>query len=194
MVVCDLHGRHSQQTRAKHRCSRVHLLVQENDRLLSIVVLSISLIQPVFNLVANGEDSWSSSDGGNSEQEGEYTGKFRVVHVPTKVDPPTSGTRGRIESWGRPISPFPRRGSPILEIELDDAVDDTGDLDLSLVQPQFHVEEVGDRHVPEPPMDVREPASKIEVPQEPATATEISETEEISTSQELTHDNHSCLL
>ena len=139
--------------------------------------------------MANGEDSWSSSDGGNSEQEGEYTGKFRVVHVPTKVDPPTSGTRGRIESWGRPISPFPRRGSPIPEIELDDAVDDAGDLDLSLVQPQFHVEEVGDRHVPEPPMDVREPASKIEVPQEPATATEISETEEISTSQELTHDN-----
>ena len=149
-----------------------------------------SLNQPVFNLAVDGEDSWSSSDGGNSEQEGEYTGKFRVVHVPTKADPPTSGTRGRIESWGRPISPFPRRGSPIPEIEPDDGVDDAGDLDLSLVQPQFQVEEVGDRHVPEPPVDVREPVSKVEVPQEPATATEISETEQIVTSQDLTHDNH----
>jgi hypothetical protein len=27
-----------------------------------------SLKQPVFNLAANGEDSWSSSDGGSSEQ------------------------------------------------------------------------------------------------------------------------------
>lgn len=149
-----------------------------------------ALKEPLFNLVANGEDSWSSSDGGNSEQEGEYTGKFRVVHVPTKADPPTSGTRGRIESWGRPISPFPRRGSPILENEEDDGVDNAGDLDLSLVQPQFHVEEFGDRHVPESPKDVREPASKIEVPQEPATATEIPETEHNVSSQELTHDNH----
>jgi hypothetical protein len=27
-----------------------------------------SLKHPVFNLAANGEDSWSSSDGGSSEQ------------------------------------------------------------------------------------------------------------------------------
>jgi len=96
-----------------------------------------SLEKPVFDLAAKGEESWSSSDGGSSEQEGEYTGKFRVMNVPTKADPPMSGTRERIEHWGHPISPFLRRGSPIHEHKHDEDNDDedTGDLDLSLVQP-----------------------------------------------------------
>ena len=151
-----------------------------------------SLKQPLFDLAANGEDSWSSSDGGNSEQEGEYTGKFRVMQVPTKADPPTSGTRERIEQWGRPISPFPRRGSPIPEHEHeeDNDGDDAGDLDLSLVQPQFHVEEIEDRHVPESPKDAREAISEIKVPQEPVNAPEISETEPTAPSRDLAHDNH----
>lgn len=150
-----------------------------------------SLKHPVFDLTAKGEDSWSSSDGGgNSEQEGEYTGKFRVMQVPTKADPPTSGTRERAEQWGRPISPFPRRGSPIPEIEVADGEDEAGDLDLSLVQPQFHVETIGDRHVPESPKDVREPVNKFEAPQESSKATEISATEQDVSSQDLTHDNH----
>ena len=145
----------------------------------------------MFDLTAKGEDSWSSSDGGgNSEQEGEYTGKFRVMQVPIKADPPTSGTRERAEQWGRPISPFPRRGSPIPEIEVADGEDEAGDLDLSLVQPQFHVETIGDRHVPESPKDVREPVSKFEAPQESSKATEISATEQDVSSQDLTHDNH----
>jgi hypothetical protein len=151
-----------------------------------------SLKQPVFDLAANGEDSWSSSDGGSSEQEGEYTGKFRVMQVPTKADPPTSGTRARIEQWGRPISPFPRRGSPIPELEHEednDSVDASG-LDPSVVQPQFHVEKIEDRHVPESPRGAWEPISEIEVPQEPANAPEISETEHIAPSRDLTHDNH----
>jgi hypothetical protein len=151
-----------------------------------------SLKQPLFNLAANGEDSWSSSDGGNSEQEGEYTGKFRVMQVPTKADPPTSGTRERIEQWGRPISPFPRKSSPIpeREHEEDNDSDNAGDLDLSLVQPQFHVEKIEDCRVPESPKDVRGPISEIEVPQEPANAPEISETEHTAPSRDLTHDNH----
>lgn len=151
-----------------------------------------SLKQPVFNLAANGEDSWSSSDDGSSEQEGEYTGKFRVMQVPTKADPPTSGTRERIEQWGRPISPFPRRGSPIPEHEHEEENygDDAGDLKLSLVQPQFHVENNEDRHVPESPKNAREPISEIEVPEEPANAPEISEIEHTAPSQDLTHDNH----
>jgi hypothetical protein len=156
-----------------------------------------SLKQPVFNLAANGEDSWSSSDGGSSEQEGEYTGKFRVMQVPTKADPPTSGTRERVEQWGRPISPFPRRGSPIPEHEHEEDNDggDAGDLDLSLVQPQFHVENIEDRRVPESPRGARKPISEIEVPQEltqePANAPpEISETEQIAPSRDRTHDNH----
>jgi hypothetical protein len=146
----------------------------------------------VFNLAANGEDSWSSSDDGSSEQEGEYTGKFRVMQVPTKADPPTSGTRERIEQWGRPISPFPRRGSPIPEHEHEEENygDDAGDLKLSLVQPQFHVENNEDRHVPESPKNAREPISEIEVPEEPANAPEISEIEHTAPSQDLTHDNH----
>ena len=147
-----------------------------------------SLKQPLFNLTANGEDSWSSSDGGNSEQEGEFTGKFRVMQVPTKADPPTSGTRERIEQWGRPISPFPRKGSPIPELEHEE--DNDSDLDLSPAQPQFHVEKVEDRRVPESPEDAQEPISEIEVPQVPANAPEISETEHTAPSPDLTHDNH----
>ena len=150
-----------------------------------------SLKQPVFNFAAeNGEDSWSSSDGSSSEQEGEYTGKFRVMKVPTKVDPPTSGTRERIEQWGRPISPFPRRGSPIPEHEHEED-DDAGDLDLSLVQPQFDVERIEESHVPESPKDAQEPICEFEVQsQEPANAPEISETEHTAPSPDLTHDNH----
>jgi hypothetical protein len=112
------------------------------------------------------------------------------MHVPTKADPPTSGTRERVEQWGRPISPFPRRGSPIPENEEDNGVDDAGDLDLSLVQPQFQVEKIGDRHVLEPLEDVREPINEIEVPQEPASAPEISETEHNASSRDPTQDNH----
>ncbi|KAG5653559.1 hypothetical protein H0H81_012248 [Sphagnurus paluster] len=40
--------------------------------------------------------------------EGEYTGRFRMVRVRTKLDPPSSATRERMEEWGRPITPFPR--------------------------------------------------------------------------------------
>jgi len=146
----------------------------------------------VFNLAANGEDSWSSSDGGSSEQEGEYTGKFRVVNVPTKADPPTSGTRDRIEQWGHPISPFPRRGSPIPEREHEEDNDDedAGDLDLSLIPPQFDVEKIEGRHIPELPKDTREPTSGVDEPQELGNAPEISETEHVVPSRDLTHDNH----
>jgi len=147
-------------------------------------------------LVSNGEDSWSSSDGGISEQEGEYTGKFRVMQVPTKVDPPTSGTRERIEQWGRPISPFPRRGSPIPEHEHeheheeDNDGGEAGELDLSLEHPQFHVEKIEDRRAPESPKGAREAISEIEVRQEPPNAPGISETEHTAPSRDLTHDNH----
>ncbi|KAF8882194.1 hypothetical protein CPB84DRAFT_1838218 [Gymnopilus junonius] len=41
------------------------------------------------------------------EGEGEYTGKWKMMRVPTKQDPPSSATRTRMELWGRPISPFP---------------------------------------------------------------------------------------
>ena len=82
---------------------------------------------PLFNL--NLADLPASSDAGgwsDSEEEdrdltgdadnedevegkGEYTGKWRMVKVRTKLDPPSSATRERMEEWGRPITPFPRR-------------------------------------------------------------------------------------
>jgi hypothetical protein len=150
------------------------------------------LKQPIFNFAADGEDS-SSSDGSGSEQEGEYTGKFRVVHVPTKADPPTSTTRGRIEQWGRPISPFPRKGSPIPEIVSDNGLDSSSDLDLSLAQPQFHQERVEDRHVPEALEDAQEDAQvaevTIELQGEHAKPIEITEMEHAMPSKDLAHDN-----
>ncbi|KAI0252922.1 hypothetical protein BJV78DRAFT_1197657 [Lactifluus subvellereus] len=132
--------------------------------------------QPVFNFAGAGEDSWSSSDGGLSEQEGEYTGKFRVMQVPTKADPPTSTTRERIEQWGRPISPFPLKGSPIPENDADIEADESSDLGLPLAQPQLHVEKCVDRHVPEALEDAQAPGNEIEVHQEEPEDTVISET------------------
>ncbi|KAL0958365.1 hypothetical protein HGRIS_000506 [Hohenbuehelia grisea] len=82
---------------------------------------------PVFAFTAEppvpGADAWSDSDdelgptnginsttGGRNtdEGEGEYTGRWRLLTVPTKNDPPSSATRARIDAWGRPISPFPK--------------------------------------------------------------------------------------
>ncbi|KIM42226.1 hypothetical protein M413DRAFT_444671 [Hebeloma cylindrosporum] len=42
------------------------------------------------------------------EGEGEYTGKWTMTKVRTKLDPPSSATRVRMDAWGRPISPFPK--------------------------------------------------------------------------------------
>lgn len=47
--------------------------------------------------------------GGMEEGEGEYTGHWKMLLVRTKQDPPSSATRGRMEEWGRPISPFPKK-------------------------------------------------------------------------------------
>lgn len=43
------------------------------------------------------------------EGEGEYTGRWKTVKVRTKLDPPSSATRERMEQWGRPITPFPKK-------------------------------------------------------------------------------------
>ncbi|KAI5124349.1 hypothetical protein M0805_008956 [Coniferiporia weirii] len=62
------------------------------------------------------DDGWSDSDSGNEGEEeepsmgeGDFTGKFLAFKVPTKLDPPTSETLERMEEWGRPISPHPKR-------------------------------------------------------------------------------------
>jgi hypothetical protein len=46
---------------------------------------------------------------GVDEGEGEYTGRWKMMLVRTKQDPPSSATRVRMEDWGRPISPFPNK-------------------------------------------------------------------------------------
>jgi hypothetical protein len=57
------------------------------------------------------DSDWDDATGENedkTEGRGEYTGKWRMMKVRTKADPPSSATRGRMEQWGRPISPFPK--------------------------------------------------------------------------------------
>ncbi|KAH9855668.1 hypothetical protein C2E23DRAFT_594530 [Lenzites betulinus] len=68
---------------------------------------------PVFNFTDAPEVSgvWDDQDSDDDSEEfdqtGEYTGRFKVLTVPTKADPPSSCTRTRQEAWGHPISPFP---------------------------------------------------------------------------------------
>ena len=66
-----------------------------------------------FDVGAMGDGGWSDSDDeptqeNEEEGEGEYTGKWRMLKIRTKQDPPSSATRTRQELWGRPISPFPK--------------------------------------------------------------------------------------
>ncbi|KAF5380102.1 hypothetical protein D9615_006126 [Tricholomella constricta] len=72
---------------------------------------------PMFNFNLPGSSDvggggWSDTDDDDNEEEvgeGEYTGRFRTVRVRTKLDPPSSATRERMDQWGRPITPFPRK-------------------------------------------------------------------------------------
>ncbi|CAL1709290.1 unnamed protein product [Somion occarium] len=78
---------------------------------------------PIFDFTAGGDDDdWTSESDKEFDQVGEYTGKFKVLTVPTKNDPPSSTTKQRQDAWGRPISPFPkvRRKSPTLEEDEDE--------------------------------------------------------------------------
>ncbi|KAI1798379.1 hypothetical protein LXA43DRAFT_1088487 [Ganoderma leucocontextum] len=69
---------------------------------------------PLFDLTNAQEDpgAWDDVDEGSDsdfDQTGEYTGRFKVLTVPTKADPPSSCTRSRQDAWGNPSSPFPGR-------------------------------------------------------------------------------------
>lgn len=88
------------------------------------------------------DSGWSDSDDevpnqGNDELEGEgeFTGKWRMMKVRTKQDPPSSATRMRQELWGRPISPFPIKKFALIDEEEEEvrtpfslAIQDRGDL------------------------------------------------------------------
>lgn len=64
---------------------------------------------------------WTDTE---SEGEGEFTGRFKMFQVPTKADPPTSGTKARMKEWGRPVSPFP------YEARLDRSMPDPEDMEV----------------------------------------------------------------
>ena len=65
-----------------------------------------------WDVGAADDGGWTDSDDdGIDEGEGEYTGKWKMIKVPTKQDPPSSATRTRQELWGRPISPYPKTNS-----------------------------------------------------------------------------------
>lgn len=68
----------------------------------ALPMFDLSAPQP-FDFSAGWSDSDSEDGDGLAEGEGEYTGRFTMMTVPTKADPPTSGTRQRMEGWGRPI-------------------------------------------------------------------------------------------
>ncbi|KZP28154.1 hypothetical protein FIBSPDRAFT_1039810 [Athelia psychrophila] len=111
---------------------------------------------PLFDLHAAPDDGgWSDSDdedvnpawGMGTEGEGEYTGRFRMMKVPTKADPPTSGTRGRMDEWGRPISPFPaaaKRRFSLPSVEEQDADRDEDMHELPVLEDEDIVDAVED--------------------------------------------------
>ncbi|KAG6899012.1 hypothetical protein C0993_001771, partial [Termitomyces sp. T159_Od127] len=80
---------------------------------------------------------WSDDDDDNLD-EGEYTGSFRSFNIRTKLDPPSSATRGRQEEWGRPITPFPYR--KIERLDLLKEEDEQEDSELPMATSQESIE------------------------------------------------------
>ncbi|KAJ3552485.1 hypothetical protein NM688_g4130 [Phlebia brevispora] len=71
-----------------------------------------------FDVDHGAADDWTDDEPQSDfDHTGEYTGKFKQVLVPTKVDPPSSCTQARQDAWGHPVSPYPRKRqfSPVPE-------------------------------------------------------------------------------
>ncbi|KIJ63731.1 hypothetical protein HYDPIDRAFT_112668 [Hydnomerulius pinastri MD-312] len=119
-------------------------------------------VLPVFSLPNQADqtsDGWSDSED-EFNLTGEYTGKYKVVKVPTKADPPTSGTRERMESWGRPRSPFPyseimERSLPLSDFTDEEdiaAAPDFDELEADPIPP-FDDQPIADLATDPPPSD-----------------------------------------
>ncbi|KAG6863697.1 hypothetical protein C0991_004047 [Blastosporella zonata] len=69
--------------------------------------------------------------------QGEYTGRFLTLRVRTKLDPPSSATRDRMEEWGRPITPFPYSKKPIEKLDLlrEEEGEDVHDVNMEHEEP-----------------------------------------------------------
>ena len=101
---------------------------------------------------AGDAGGWSDSDeemglktvGEEVEEgEGEYTGKWTMSKVRTKLDPPSSATRIRMDAWGRPISPFPKIKKMDLDLlgEEDEESDEEREPEQAPVQDEDEEEE-----------------------------------------------------
>lgn len=81
-----------------------------------------------FSTGVDGDDGSSSDEGEGRidevEGEGEFTGRYTIMSVPTKMDPPTSTTKWRMETWGRPISPFPGKKGRGRRVSFADEVEE----------------------------------------------------------------------
>lgn len=73
--------------------------------------------------------AWSDSDDDGFNLTGDYTGKFKVLKVPTRVEPPT---REHMESWGRPVSPFPYSAIMERSLPLSEVVEDADEREAVL--------------------------------------------------------------
>ena len=71
-----------------------------------------------LNTPAGEDGGWITSDEEEDQSReissttigrGEYTGKYIAYRAPIKPDPPTREELERMEEWGRPISPYPRK-------------------------------------------------------------------------------------
>ncbi|KAF6757713.1 hypothetical protein DFP72DRAFT_890481 [Ephemerocybe angulata] len=80
--------------------------------------------------------SWSDSDSedeldalGELEGRGEYTGRWRMLKVRVKADPPSEATELRMEEWGRPISPIDKDGREVPpDDDLAEALDEVKEM------------------------------------------------------------------
>ncbi|KAF9493771.1 hypothetical protein BDN71DRAFT_1449825 [Pleurotus eryngii] len=130
-------------------------------------------VLPIFNFDPNAaDDAFSDSDDELpppnpaskaavvGEGEGEYTGRWRLLDVPIKNDPPSSATRERMDKWGNPISPFPKRltksverliFSPDVEAELTPGTPQQLPPEHpQVVEPEFELPEVTEPEPAEP--------------------------------------------
>ena len=106
------------------------------------------------------DGGWSDSDD-EVVGEGEYTGRFRILNVRTKQDPPSSATRSRQDLWGRPVSPFPKIKKLDLLLENDDSEEEREVHQMSL-EPEEEVQ------LPVPEVDSEEEVHQMSIEPEPA--------------------------
>lgn len=112
---------------------------------------------PIFNAPRNVEETnvaWSDSDDDGFNLTGEYTGKFKILKVPTKADPPTGERTGL---WGRPVSPFPYSAIMDRSLPLSEVTEDEGgreDVFDSMMPCEEDLESVWEVATEPPPSDV----------------------------------------